>query len=137
MDTHCGYAAAKLSEMVKGTISAILFLAMISVLPAKAQESWVCEETAFYSIYEDISRTEIRKTSKSRTLKWIDSNTIGLESILLKRVSPNSETFFHQSSGSYLYISRDEEPHMLVLTQPQVWMNKLGNLRVRFYICAP
>lgn len=117
-------------------MSAILFLAMTSALPAKAQENWICEETAFYSIYEDISRTESRKTSTSKILKWIDANTIALESISLERLNLNSETFFNQNSGSYLYINRDEEPHIVVLTQPQVWMNKFGNLRVRFYKCT-
>jgi hypothetical protein len=51
--------------------------------------------------------------STSRILKWIDTNTIGLESILLERVSPNSETFFNQNSASYLYINRDEEPFVV------------------------
>lgn len=136
INTQFEYAAAKLLEMVKRTMSAILILAMTSALPAEAQENWICEETAFYSISEDISRTESRKTSTSTILKWIDTNTIGLESISLERVSPNSETFFNQNSGSYLYINRDEEPHVVVLTQPQIWMNKFGNLRVRFYKCA-
>jgi hypothetical protein len=113
INTQLEYAAAKLLEMVKRTMSAILILAMTSALPAEAQENWICEETAFYSIYEDISRTESRKMSTSRILKWIDTNTIGLESILLERVSPNSETFFNQNSASYLYINRDEEPHIV------------------------
>lgn len=137
MVTHCEHAATKLLEILTGAMPTVLCLAMTSAFPAKAQESWICEETAFYSVYEDISRTESRNTSTSKTLKWIDTNTIGLESISLKRVSPKSETFFNKNSGSYVYINRNEEPHLVVLTQPQIWMNKFGNLRVRFYKCTP
>lgn len=118
-------------------MSVALFLTMTSALAAQAQEMWSCEETAFYSVYEDMSRTEGREVSNIKTLKWIDANTIGLESISLVRTGPNSETFVSQSSGSSLHISQTETPYIVVLTQPQVWMNKFGNLRVRFYRCTP
>lgn len=137
MNIYLKNVAEKVRGMVVGAISVFLFLSMTSVLPAKSQETWNCEETAFYSIYEDISRTESKGTSNIKTLKWIDANTIGFESISLKRINPNSETFFSQSSGSSLQINQTERPYLVVLTQPQVWMNKFGNLRVRFYRCTP
>lgn len=127
----------KLHGMVVWTISVLLLLTMTSTLPAKPQENWNCEETAFYSVYEDISLTKSKKTSKTITLKWIDANTIGLESVSHKRINPNSETFFNQNSGTSLHINQTERPYVVVLTQPQVWMNKFGNLRVRFYRCTP
>jgi len=110
---------------------------MASAIPAKARETWTCVETAFYSIYEDLSRTESKQRANTKPLKWIDPNTIGFESLSLKRVDPISETYFSQSSGSTLQIHRTERPHVAVLTQPQIWMNKFGNLRVRFYSCTP
>ncbi len=123
--------------MVTAAISAFLFLAIISALPAKSQENWTCEETAYYSVYEDVSLTEGKNQSNKKTMKWIDANTIGIESLSLSRIDPNSDTFFNQSSGSSLYINKTESPYIAVLTQPQVWMNKFGNLRVRFYRCTP
>lgn len=137
MKFHTKNAAEKFKGTFVGTISVLLYFAMTSALPAESKETWNCEETAYYSVYEDISRTESKGTSNTKTLKWIDANTIGFESISLKRINPNSETFFNQSSGSSLKISQTERPYLLVLTQPQVWMNKFGNLRVRFYRCTP
>ena len=129
--------AERVRGMFVGTISIFLVSSMTSALPAESQETWNCEETAYYSVYEDISRTESKGTSNATTLKWIDANTIGFESITLKRINPNSEAFFNQSSGSSLQINQAEKPHLVVLAQPQVWMNKFGNLRVRFYRCTP
>ena len=137
MDSYIRTAAQKQQGMVIGTISAFLFLTLTSALPAKSQKNWNCEETAFYSVYEDTSLTESKKTSNTKTLKWIDTNTIGFESVSLKRINPNSETFFNQNSASSLHINQTERPYIVVLTQPQVWMNKFGNLRVRFYRCTP
>jgi len=137
MNIHLKNAAEKLPGMATGVFSASLFLTMTSILVAQPQETWSCEETAYYSVYEDISRTESKKTLTSKALKWIDENTIGLESVLLVRTSPNSETFVNENSGSSLNINLTERPHIVVLTQPQVWMNKFGNLRVRFYRCTP
>ena len=137
MSIHKRSPAEKPQGMAVGSISVFLFLTVASALPAQPQEIWSCEETAFYSVYEDISRTESKKTSNTKTLKWIDANTIGFESVSLERINPNSETYFSQNSGSSLHISQTEEPYIVVLTQPQVWMNKFGNLRVRFYRCTP
>ena len=128
--------AEKLRGAVTGTAYIALFLIIISALPAQSEEIWNCEETALYSIYEDISRTESKATSNPKTLKWIDADTIGFESLSLKRIDPNSDTYFNESSGSSLIINQAERPHLVVLTQPQVWMNMFGNLRVRFYRCT-
>ncbi|MDJ0995250.1 MAG: hypothetical protein QNI90_16855 [Dinoroseobacter sp.] len=137
MNFNSNKAAGKQKGMVTGAISAFLFLAMALALPAKSQETWTCEETAYYSVYEDVARTEGKSKSDIKTLKWIDENTVGIESLSLSRIDPNSETYFNQSSGSSLYINKAESPYIVVLTQPQVWMNKFGNLRVRFYRCTP
>ena len=123
--------------MVVRTISMVLVVSISSALPAISQETWSCEETAFYSVYEDTTRTEGKATSNTKTLKWIDANTIGFESRSLKRIDPKAETYFSQSSGSSLQIIQTERPYLVVLTQPQVWMNTFGNLRVRFYRCTP
>jgi len=134
MDNHLKTAAEKFQGLVTGTISVFVFLTL--ALSAQAQENWTCEETAFYSVYEDISLTEGKQTSNTKTLKWVDANTIGFESLSLERIDPKSDTFFNQNSGSSLHIIQTEDPYLLVFTQPQVWMNKFGNLRVRFYRCT-
>lgn len=137
MNFYSNKAAGKPKGMVTGAISAFLFLAMTLAPPAKSQEIWTCEETAYYSVYEDVARTEGKSKSDTKKLKWIDANTVGIESLSLSRIDPNSETYFNQISGSSLYINKTESPYIVVLTQPQVWMNKFGNLRVRFYRCTP
>lgn len=137
MNAHLMVAARKLQGIgVKTTFVSLFMMAALS-LPAQSKGNWICEETTYYSIYEDISLTESKRTSNTKTLKWIDANTIGIESILLNRIDPNSETFFNQRSGSSVFINSAERPHIVVFTQPQVWMNKFGNLRVRFYRCKP
>lgn len=137
MNLHIKNAAKRPQRLVIQTISVSLLFAMTSALPAQSQENWNCEETAYYSIYEDPSRTDSRTTSNTKTLTWIDADTIGLESVSLKRIIPNTDTFFNEISGSTLQINQTERPAIVVLTQPQVWMNKFGNLRVRFYRCSP
>ena len=137
MNIHLRNAAEKVQGTVIGSILLLSLFSMTSALPAKSQETWNCNETSYYSIYEDISRTEGKAASNTKTLKWIDANTIGFESISLERIRHNSETYFNQSSGSALQINQTERPYLVVLTQPQIWMNKFGNLRVRFYRCTP
>lgn len=137
MHTRSVLDAANRHVRVTGTIFAFMFLATSSALLAEPQEIWTCEETAYCSVYENTSRTEGKNHSIPQTLKWIDANTLAIESLSLSRIDPNSETFFNQSSGSSLQINQTERPYLVVLTQPQVWMNKFGNLRVRFYRCTP
>lgn len=127
----------KTQGMATEVLSVSLFLMLPSTLAAETPETWNCEETAFNSVYEDPSLTMGKGTSRAQPLKWIGENTIGFESIALERVNPESETFFNQASGSSLRVYQAERPFLVVLTQPQVWMNKFGNLRVRFYRCTP
>ena len=137
MKSYPKNVSEKVRGMVVAAIAILLIFSIAPALPAQTQEIWNCEETAFYSIYEDISRTESRGTSNSATLKWIDANTIGFGSSSFKRTDLKSGTYFSQSSESSLQIHDTERPYLVVLTQPQVWMNKFGNLRVRFYRCTP
>lgn len=123
--------------MFASSLPVSLFLILTSALPAACQETWNCEETAFFGVYEDPSLTKGKATSSTKPLKWINANTIGFESIALERINPDSETFFNQASESSLHVYQTERPYLVVLTQPQVWMNKFGNLRVRFYRCTP
>lgn len=130
----------KTTEKVKGTIARSLpvffFLILTPALPAASQDAWSCEESAFYSVYEDPSLTEGKVTLSPKPLKWINANTIGFESIALERINPGSETYFNQASEASLHVYKTERPYLVVFTQPQVWMNKFGNLRVRFYRCT-
>lgn len=137
MNIHLRNPPDKINNMVAMTTFALFLFSTRAMAFANPQDTWNCEETAFYSIYEDISRTESRETSNAKTLKWIDADTIGFEAISLERAKPDSETYFNQNSGSSLQIIQTERPYLVVLTQPQVWMNKFGNLRVRFYRCTP
>ena len=137
MNIHQRNVAQRMRGMAAGVISISFLFSVTSALPVESQEAWNCEETAFYSIYEDISRTKGKESSKPKALNWIDADTIGFESTSLKRVDPKSDTYFSQSSGAYLQINQTERPYLVVLTQPQIWMNKFGNLRVRFYRCTP
>lgn len=137
MSFHPMRVAEKIQGMAAGVLPVSLFLILTSALPAETQETWNCEETAFYGVYEDPSLTKGKGRSSAITLKWIDANTIGFESISLERMKSGSETFFNQASESSLRVYQTERPYLVVLTQPQVWMNKFGNLRVRFFRCRP
>ena len=129
--------AERIQGMAAGVLPVFLFLILMSALPAVSQETWNCEETVFYGVYEDPSLTKGKGKASAITLKWIDANTIGFESIALERMNPGSEIFFNQASESSLRVYQTERPYLVVLTQPQVWMDKFGNLRVRFFRCGP
>lgn len=123
-----------------GTLQARLFLAFFLIMVpmlVKASEVWLCTETAYFSIYEDVKRTEMRERKAIKHLRWIDMNTIGFDAITHRRNGPKSDTFTDQNTESAIYINDKEMPYMVVLTQPQVWMNKFGNLRLRFFRCSP
>lgn len=111
----------------------------LTIIPSltKASENWLCEETAYVNIFEDVERIELRERKATESLRWIDTNNIGFDAIIHRRNDPKSETFTNQNTGSVIYINDKEMPHMVVLAQPQVWMNKFGNLRVRFFRCSP
>jgi hypothetical protein len=137
MSFHPMRVVEKIQGMAAGMFAFFLSLMLTSAVPAASQETWNCEQTAFYGVYEDPSLTKGEATSSTKPLKWINANTIGFESLALERMNPGSETFFNQASESTLHVYQTERPYWVILTQPQVWMNKFGNLRVRFYRCTP
>jgi hypothetical protein len=103
---------------------------------AGASGQWSCVEMVRYSVYEDLDRLEGQAKEATKILDWIDPNTIGFDSLTHKRSGSKSNTFIYDATGSSVYINDKETPYLLVLTQPQTWMNKFGNLRVRFYRCS-
>ena len=115
----------------------MMILCMLIFTPvAGASGQWSCVETVRYSVYEDLDRLEGRAKEAAKMLEWIDPNTIGFDSLTHKRSGSKSNTFIYDATGSSVYINDKETPYLLVLTQPQTWMNKFGNLRVRFYRCS-
>jgi hypothetical protein len=115
----------------------MMILCMLILPPvAGASGQWSCVEMVRYSVYEDLDRLEGQIKETTKTLEWIDSNTIGFDSLTHKRSGSKSNTFIYDATGSSMYINDKETPYLLVLTQPQTWMNKFGNLRVRFYRCS-
>ena len=66
-------------------------------------------------------------TERATKLEWIDKDTIGFESFTHKRTSATSNTFVFDNTGSSVFINDKETPHVVVLSQPQTWMNKFGN----------
>lgn len=134
---HLIKATNRLPQIFFSATVTLSLVTMTSETSANPKETWTCEETAYYSIYEDTSLTEGKKASRTKTLTWLNDNAVALESISLSRTDSDATTFVSKSSGSSLFINQTEKPHMVVLMQPQVWMNKFGNMRVRFYRCQP
>lgn len=106
-------------------------------LAAQSPEEWECLETVMYSVYEDTSLTESKSKKHIKYLHWIDQDTVVLEALAHHRLSANSQVFQDLKTASTIYMSEKEIPPLVVLMQPQTWMNKFGNLRVRFYRCTP
>lgn len=124
-----------LKSSLKNTL--LILTTVFSSAYVGASDSWSCIQTAYHSIYEDTERSESRMTERATKLKWMDKDTIGFESFTHKRTSPTSNTFVFDNTGSSVFINDKETPHVVVLSQPQTWMNKFGNLRVQFYSCIP
>ena len=126
-------------DLLKSALKNSLLILTTVFSPAYvgASESWSCIQTAHYSIYEDIERSESKIDRKATKLEWVDKDTIGFESFTHKRTSATSNTFVFDNTGSSVFINDKETPHVVVLSQPQTWMNKFGNFRVRFYSCSP
>ena len=124
-----------LKPSLKNTL--LILTTVFSSAYVGASDSWSCIQTTYYSIYEDIERAESQMTERATKLEWIDKDTIGFESFTHKRTSPTSNTFVFDNTGSSVFINDKETPHVVVVSQPQTWMNKFGNLRVRFYSCSP
>lgn len=106
-------------------------------LAAQSAEEWECLETVIYSVYEDSALTESKSKNHVKYLHWIDQDTVVLEALAHHRLSANSQVFQDLKTASTIYMSEKEIPPLVVLMQPQTWMNKFGNLRVRFYRCTP
>ena len=136
MDCRATAPAYRLPKPL-GVMGLLILCMMIFPSSADASESWLCEETAYYSIYEDVARLEGQTKQNAKILQWIDKDTIGLESTTHKRSRPKSDTFIDHNTGGLIYINDKETPHIVILTKPQTWMNKFGHLRVQFYRCSP
>ena len=103
---------------------------------ASAGSTWSCLQTMSYAIDEGSQRLveEVAKTTQA--LEWIDQDSIGFNAFKMERGGNRSNTFVHNGSGSSVYLNDKERPYLLVLTQPQTWMNKFGYLRVSFFRCS-
>ena len=114
------------------------FLACFSQFANGVQPPWSCLEAAHHSIYESTEPTDSRLEQTPQSLEWINQDTIGFHSFILRRSSQQSDAFV-KNEGDFkaLYINDKEVPSLVVLIEPQTWMNKFGYLRVRFYRCLP
>jgi len=103
---------------------------------ASAGSTWSCLQTMSYAIDEEGQRLGEKVAKTTLALKWIDEDSIGFNALKLERGENRSNTFVNNSSGSSVYLNDRERPYLLVLTQPQTWMNKFGYLRVSFFRCS-
>lgn len=121
----------------------ILFLIALSLgfnsqFVSAAEPIWSCQETIYHSIHESTELTESRVQKNPQKLHWLDPNTIGFQSLTLRRSGQRSDAFIRDDGDfNALYINDREVPHLVLLIEPQTWMNTFGNLRVRFYRCHP
>jgi len=115
-----------------------LILGCSSQFVSATEVSWSCYETIYHSIHESTELTESRVQKNIQKLDWIDKNTIGFQSLTLRRSNQQTDAFI-RNDGDFkaLYINDREVPHLVILIEPQTWMNTFGNLRVRFYRCQP
>lgn len=109
-----------------------------SQFASATQTPWSCLETAHQSIDESSESSGIRLEQAPQKLAWINQDTISFHSLTLKRSSQGSNVFV-KDDGDFkaLFINDKEIPYLVLLIEPQTWMNKFGQLRVRFYRCAP
>ena len=126
-------------QVVRTVCSIVVLIIHIASAPLAAQsaEEWECFETVMYSVYEDSALTESKSKNHVKYLHWIDQDTVVLEALAHHRLGANSRVFQDLKTASTIYMSEKEIPPLVVLMQPQTWMNKFGNLRVRFYRCTP
>lgn len=115
-----------------------LILVCGSQFVSATEVSWSCYETIYHSIHESTDLTESRVQKNVQKLDWIDKNTIGFQSLTLRRSNQKTDAFI-RNDGDFkaLYINDREVPYLVILIEPQTWMNTFGNLRVRFYRCQP
>ena len=116
----------------------VVLLAFFSPFVNAGEAHWSCLESAYHSIYESVELSESRVARNPQTLKWVDKDTIGFDSVTLRRSSVRSNTFIQDERDfKVVHVNDKETPHLVVFIEPQTWMNKFGNLRVRFYRCTP
>jgi len=116
----------------------VLSLSCISQFVGATDAVWSCQETVYHSIHESTELTESRAQKNPQKLHWLDPNTIGFQSLTLKRSGQRSDAFIRDDGDfNVAYINDREVPHLVLLIEPQIWMNTFGNLRVRFYRCHP
>ena len=131
-----------MEQMTKGAYITpciiILFLCCWPQFASAAETAWSCKETIYHNIHESTELTESRVQKNVQKLDWIDKNTIGFQSLTLRRSNQQADAFI-RNDGDFkaLYINDREVPHLVILIEPQTWMNTFGNLRVRFYRCQP
>ena len=116
----------------------VCFVLILAANPytASAGTTWSCRQTMSFAIDEEGQRLGEEVAKTNRALEWIDQDFVGFNSLKLERSGNRSNTFVHDSSGSSVYLNDKERPYLLVLTQPQTWMNKFGYLRISFFRCS-
>ena len=131
-----------LERMTKGAYITprllILFLCCWPQFASAAETAWSCKETIYHNIHESTELTDSRVEQNLQSLKWINQDTITFQSFTLRRSSEKSAAFI-KDDGDFktVFINNKETPYLVLLIEPQTWMNKFGQLRVRFYRCSP
>ena len=115
-----------------------LFVFCCSQFASGTEAVWSCKETIYHNIYESTELTDSRVEQNLQNLKWINQDTITFQSFTLRRSSEKSAAFI-KDDGDFktVFINNKETPYLVLLIEPQTWMNKFGQLRVRFYRCSP
>ena len=116
----------------------ILFLCCWPQFASAAETVWFCKETIHHNIHESTELTDSQVEQNTQRLEWINQDTIGFQSFTLRRSSEKSAAFV-KDDGDFktVFINNKETPYLVLLIEPQSWMNKFGQLRVRFYRCSP
>ena len=104
-------APAYRSPKPLGVMGLLILCMMIFPSSADATERWLCEETAYYSIYEDVARLEGQTKQNAKILQWIDTNTIGLESATHK-ICPSKAAKHQLKLVLYLCSTHHWQPSM-------------------------
>ena len=115
-----------------------LFVFCCSQFASATEAVWSCKKTIYHNIYESTELTDSRVEQNLQSLKWINQDTITCQSFTLRRSSEKSAAFI-KDDGDFktVFINNKETPYLVLLIEPQTWMNKFGQLRVRFYRCSP
>ena len=122
--------------MMKRVLVCFALILATNSYGASAGSTWSCLQTMSYAIDEGGQRLGAEVAKTTQVLEWIDQDSISFNAFKMERGGNPSNTFVHNSSGSSVYLNDKERPYLLVLTQPQTWMNKFGYLRVSFFRCS-